>query len=170
MTTDLTMLTATGVLAALLILPYGLAMWTLWPIGEILGNRAGPSPALPAWAERAQRAQRNMLENLPHFAVFVLVAHAAGLSNTQTAVGATIFFWARLVHAVAYIAGLWQLRAPAFFAGLGGECLIITRLLGWSPAATTVGIAALAIAFVSTVVLLRRLAAPMHSGREGLSV
>src|SRR5215510_15958073 len=144
MTTDLVMLTATGILAALLILPYGLAMWTLWPIGEILGNRAGPPPALPPWAERAQRAQRNMLENLPHFAVFVLVAHVAGLADAQTAIGATIFFWARLAHAVAYVTGLWQLRAPAFFAGLTGECLIIARLLGWSPSATTVGIAALA--------------------------
>jgi uncharacterized MAPEG superfamily protein len=169
MTTDLTMLTASGILAALLIVPYGLAMWALWPIREILGNRAGPSPALPRWAERAQRAQRNMLENLPHFAVFVLVAHVAGLANAQTALGASIFFWARLAHAVAYVAGLWQLRAPAFFAGLAGECLIIMRLLGWTPGGTAVGIAALAIAFASTVLVLRRLAAPMHSGREGVS-
>ena len=66
-----------------------------WPLGDILGNRAARLPALPPWAERARRAQANMLENLPHFAALVLVAHAAGLSNAQTALGATIFFWAR---------------------------------------------------------------------------
>ena len=60
-----------------------------------------------------------MLENLSHFTIFVLVAHASGLANAQTALGATIFFWARLAHAVVYTAGWWQLRAPAFFAALG---------------------------------------------------
>ena len=127
MTTDLTMLTATAVLAGLLVNPYGLAMWTLWPVREVLGNRDAPPP-LPPWAERARRAQRNMLENFPHFAALVLVANAAGLANHQTGLGATMFFWARLVHAVVYITGIWWLRAPAYFAGVTGECLILLRL------------------------------------------
>src|SRR5882724_1007106 len=127
MTPDLMMLTATALLAALLVLPYGLAMWTLWPVSAILGNRDGELPPLPPWAERAQRAQRNMLENFPHFAVLVLVAHAAGLANRETAIGATMFFWGRLVHAVVYIAGIWRLRAPAFFVSVGGESLIVSR-------------------------------------------
>ena len=99
MTTDLTMLTATAVLTAALVMPYGLAMWTLWPVAEVLGNRDDP-PALPPWAERARRAQRNMLENFPHFAALVLVAHVAGVANATTALGVTIFFWARLAHAI----------------------------------------------------------------------
>jgi len=102
-------------------------MWTLWPVREVLGNRDAPPP-LPPWAERARRAQRNMLENFPHFAALVLVANAAGLANYQTGLGATMFFWARLVHAVVYITGIWWLRAPAFFAGVAGECLILLRL------------------------------------------
>ena len=128
MTTDLTMLTASAVLTAALVLPYGLAMWTRWPVTAVLGNRDDPPP-LPPWAERARRAQRNMLENFPHFAVLVLVANAAGVTNEQTALGATLFFWARLVHAVVYITGVWQLRALAYFAGIAGEGLIAWRLL-----------------------------------------
>ena len=120
MTTDLTMLTATAVLTATLVMPYGLAMWTLWPVAEVLGNRDDPPP-LPPWAERARRAQRNMLENFPHFAALVLVAHVAGVANATTALGATIFFWARLAHAIIYISGMWRLRAIAFFAGLGAR-------------------------------------------------
>src|SRR2546422_5109793 len=127
MTTDLVMLTASAVLTGALVLPYGLAMWTLWPVREVLGNRDAPPP-LPPWAERARRAQRNMLENFPHFAALVLVANAAGLANYQTGLGATMFFWARLVHAVVYITGIWWLRAPAFFAGVAGGCLILLRL------------------------------------------
>ena len=53
MTTDLIMLTASAVLTGALVLPYGLAMWTLWPVREVLGNRETPPP-LPPWAERAR--------------------------------------------------------------------------------------------------------------------
>src|SRR5437762_11717771 len=130
MTTDLIMLTASAVLTGALVLPYGLAMWTLWPVREVLGNRDAPPP-LPPWAERARRAQRNMLENFPHFAALVLVANAAGLDNYQTGLGATMFFWARLVHAVVYITGMWWLRAPAYFAGAAARCwLSLSLVLG----------------------------------------
>ena len=128
MTTDLTMLTASAVLTWLLVTGKGSAMWLNWPVVEVLGNRGDPPP-LPPWAWRADRAHRNMLENFPHFAALVLIAHIAGLSNWQTALGATIFFWARVAHAVIYISGHWQLRALAFFVGAGGEALILLRLV-----------------------------------------
>ena len=128
MTTELTMLTASAVLTALLVNGKGVAMWMHWPVTEVLGNREDPPP-LPAWAWRADRAHRNMLENFPHFAALVLVAHTAGLANWQTALGATIFFWARLAHAIIYISGVWRLRALAFFTAVAGELLIVVRLL-----------------------------------------
>jgi uncharacterized MAPEG superfamily protein len=78
MNTDLTMLGASALLTALLASGKGVAMWTYWPVAEVLGNRDDP-PALPAWAWRADRAHRNMLENFPHFAAFVLLANVAGL-------------------------------------------------------------------------------------------
>src|SRR5262249_5766054 len=106
----------------------GPAMGVHWPVAQVLGNRADPPP-LPAWAWRADRAHRNMLENFPHFAALVLVANVAGLANWQTALGAVIFFWARLAHAVLYVTGVWRLRWIAFFAGIGGEILILARLL-----------------------------------------
>jgi len=128
MTIDLAMLTASAVLTGGLVLPYGFAIWTQWRIVDVLGNRENPPP-LPPWAERARRAHQNMLENFPHFAALVLVAHVSGLSNAQTALGATLFLWARVVHAVVYTTGVWRLRALAYFAGVGGEILILVRLL-----------------------------------------
>jgi len=128
MTTDLAMLTASAVLTAFLVLPDGLAMWANWRVTEVLGNRETPPP-LPPWAERAKRARANMLENFPHFATFVLTAHLAGASNQYTALGATIFFWARLAHALLYITGIWQPRAIAYFAGIAGEILIVAQLI-----------------------------------------
>jgi len=128
MNTDLTMLAASTLLTAILVSGKGFAMWIYWPVGEVLGNRQSP-PALPAWAERADRAHHNMLENFTHFAALVLIVNVAGLANYQTAIGATVFFWARLAHAIIYISGFWQVRWIAFFTGVGGEILIALRLV-----------------------------------------
>ena len=128
MNTDLTMLVASALLTGILVTGKGLALWIHWPVREVLGNRQNPLP-LPDWAWRADRAHRNMMENFIHFAAFVLTADLAGLANHQTALGATIFFWARLAHAIIYMSGVWQLRAPAYFAGVAGELLIVLRLV-----------------------------------------
>jgi len=74
------------------------------------------------------RASQHARE-LSAFAAFVLIVNVSGLANQQTALGAVIFFWARLAHAVLYIAGIWKLRWIAFFTAWGGELLIIFRLL-----------------------------------------
>ena len=128
MNTDMKMLFASTLLTALLAGGKGIAMWMHWPAREVLGNRENPPP-LPAWAWRADRAHRNMLENFPHFAVLVLIANFVGVADQQTALGATMFFFARVAHALLYISGIWQWRAVAFFAGVGGETLIALRLL-----------------------------------------
>jgi uncharacterized MAPEG superfamily protein len=46
--------------------------------------------------QRLQRLSANMQENLVMFAVVVLVASAAGVSNDATAMGASVFFFAGL--------------------------------------------------------------------------
>lgn len=43
--------------------------------------------------------------------------------------GAAIFFWARLVHALVFIAGLPWVRTLAFIVGLVGELLILAQIL-----------------------------------------
>lgn len=128
MTTDLAMLTWSAVLCALLFVPYEIAQTLRWGVPVSVGNRA-ETPPLPEWAERAIRAHRNMLENLPHFAALVLVAAVCGAANEVTALGATVFFWARLSHAALYIAGVPWLRTLAFFSGLTGEGLILAQIL-----------------------------------------
>ena len=56
----------------------------------LFGNREG-LPALTDWAERAQRAHRNMLENFALFAALVLVAVISGKTNATTLLGAQLF-------------------------------------------------------------------------------
>jgi uncharacterized MAPEG superfamily protein len=63
---------------------------------------------------RLQRLTANLQENLVLFAIVVLVANGAGVSNEATAMGASVFFYARIAHAVIYAAG-WPMIRPLFY-------------------------------------------------------
>lgn len=94
----------------------------------LAGNREGLATCT-GWAGRAARAHHNMLESLVLFAALVLVAVAAGKTNANTLLGAQIFFWARLVYAVVYIAGVPWLRTAVWFASIVGLALIFFQLV-----------------------------------------
>lgn len=91
------------------------------------GNRED-LPGLTGWAGRARRAHLNMLENLLLFAIVVLVAHAAGRTNATTALGAAMFFWARLAYAAIYVVGVPWLRTAAWAVALAGILIIFSQL------------------------------------------
>jgi len=93
------------------------------------GNREDMPPTYQGWAGRATRAHRNMLENLVLFAILVLVAHISGKANDMTALGAQVFFYARLAFAAIYIAGIPWLRTAVFAASVFGMLLIAVQLL-----------------------------------------
>jgi len=94
----------------------------------LLGNREN-LPALEGWAGRAQRAQRNMLENLVVFAVLVLVAQMAGKTNAATAFGAQLFFWGRVAYAPVYVIGIPWLRTGLWAVSFMGMLQILQQLL-----------------------------------------
>lgn len=128
MTTDLWMLVATAVLS--------MSIPTIYLAGRLqapggtawaFGNRDSDL-AVPPWAARAIRAHANLTENLAPFAVLVLVAQVAGKSNHMTALGAEIFFVARVAHLLIYTAGITVVRTAAFFLGVAGEVLILSQL------------------------------------------
>jgi len=103
---------------------------TMMQVGlpALAGNREA-LPEIKGWAGRAQRAQRNMVENLLLFAALVLAAVAAGKTNDMTLLGAQIFFWARLVYAAVYIAGIPWLRTGVWFVSATGMILIFAQLI-----------------------------------------
>lgn len=100
---------------------------------KLAGNREG-LPPITGWAGRAQRAHRNMLENLVLFAALVLITIVAGKANSTTLLGAQMFFWARLVYAVVYIAGIPFLRTAVWAVSVLGLALIFVQLLPSYPA------------------------------------
>lgn len=95
---------------------------------KLAGNREGLGE-FAGWPGRAQRAHRNMLENLVLFAALVLAAVVAGRTNAMTLLGAQIFFWARLVYALVYMAGIPWLRTAVWFVSVIGLALIFFQVL-----------------------------------------
>ena len=103
---------------------------TMMQVGlpALAGNREA-LPEIKGWAGRAQRAHRNLLENLVLFAILVLVAVASGKTNNMTLLGAQIFFWARVAYVPVYIAGIPWLRTGVWFVSAIGLILIFAQLM-----------------------------------------
>jgi len=77
-----------------------------------------------------KRLTDNYRENLWFFAPLILIANAAGVSNDWTVLGAQVFFFSRLGHAVWYAAG-WPIVRPLFwFAGVIACAMIFLSLFG----------------------------------------
>lgn len=127
MTPDLKYLVWTAALAIVqVVIAAVLAMQSVG-LGALAGNRERLGE-LPDVAGRAQRAHRNLLENLVVFAIVVLVAHVAGRTNATTALGAAIFFWARVVYAGVYLAGIAWLRTAVWGVSIVGLLMIFSQL------------------------------------------
>ena len=94
----------------------------------LAGNREG-LPEIVGWPGRARRAHLNMIENLVLFAALVLIAAVAGKANATTAMGAMIFFWARLAYALIYLIGIPWLRTLAWLVSVIGMAMIAWVLL-----------------------------------------
>src|SRR3546814_13070505 len=78
----------------------------------VVGNRED-FPASHGWMGRSHRAHLNMVENLVPFAALILAAQASGQADAWTALGAQVFFYSRIVHAVVYTVGVPWLRTLA---------------------------------------------------------
>jgi len=127
MTPDLQMLVWSAALALVQMLIAAMGAQGQLGLPMLAGNREG-MPPLTGWAGRAQRAHLNMLESLAVFAIVVLVAHVTGRANETTAMGAALFFWARLAYAVVYVAGVPWLRTAVWAVSLAGIVLVFSQL------------------------------------------
>lgn len=90
------------------------------------GNRDNLPEPTPL-AARADRAAKNMLENVVLYGVILL---AVGGGNASRALlGAEIFLAARLVYWLIYLAGIPRIRTLVYFAGTAG--LVIMASAGF---------------------------------------
>ncbi|MDH5455678.1 MAG: MAPEG family protein [Gammaproteobacteria bacterium] len=116
MTPELTSLAWVVALSAVMWVPYVLNVIMVRGLVDAVGYPENPKP-MAAWAGRMKAAHYNAVENLVVFATLVLIAHVAGISNPTTVLVCQVYFWARLVHVVAYTLGIPWVRTLAFVTG-----------------------------------------------------
>jgi uncharacterized MAPEG superfamily protein len=127
MTPDLKYLLFSVVLTFVQVLIAAAAANHVVGLTTLAGNRDN-LPTYTGFAGRARRAHLNMLENMVLFTALVLIAAVAGKANATTAMGAMLFFWARLVYAVIYLIGVPWLRTLAWFVSVIGMIMIAVQL------------------------------------------
>jgi uncharacterized MAPEG superfamily protein len=128
MTTELMMLLYSTILFFVIILVQaGLAIAQNGLMAQAGSRDSLPEPTV--LRQRLQRLSANMQENLLMFAAVVLVANAAGVSNDSTVLGASIFLYARLAHAIIYAFGWPMIRPLFYFISLYGIIIIALQVL-----------------------------------------
>lgn len=128
MTSELTSLTWVVTLNAVMWLPYILNTIMVRGIVDAVGYPEAPRP-LSGWATKMKAAHYNAVENLVVFAALVLIANASGVSNDVTVVACKTYFWARVVHVLAYTLAIPWVRTLAFAAGWACQIALILQLL-----------------------------------------
>jgi uncharacterized MAPEG superfamily protein len=128
MSPDLKMLVWTAVLAFAQTMLAAFGAQSQIGLASLAGNREN-LPPVTGWADRAARAHGNMMESLPIFAILVLVAQLSGRANATTAVGAELFFWARLLYAPIYTIGIPWVRTAVWGVSVVGMAIILAQLL-----------------------------------------
>ena len=90
--------------------------------------RDGIPEPLIGIAARLDRASRNFLETFVFFAVAVLAVLLTEKGDAQTALGAQIYFWARLAYLPIYAAGISYLRTLVWAVSLAGLVMVLAGL------------------------------------------
>ena len=115
MTTELTLLGWTLVLAVVQILLPAMARTSETGVDYNASARDAPSPApVGKITARLQRAQQNLFETLPLFAAAILIAHVAGRNGDATYWGALLYFTSRVLYVPLYAFGVPFVRSMAW--------------------------------------------------------
>lgn len=129
MTPELTYLTY----AVILLIVHMFVQATASDLSKGLGWALGPQdekrdPSVVAG--RLERALTNYVYNLPAFIALALMLKVTDLGTETTALGAAIWFWARVAYVPAFALAVPLTRSIAWFTSLGGLALMIMPLLG----------------------------------------
>ena len=123
--------------AVLLLLVHVVVQATLSDLSKGLGWALGPQDEhrdQNVYADRVQRALRNYLETFPAFVALALLLAVTERANDLSALGAALYFWARVAYIPAFASGIPLVRSIAWFASIGGLVLMVLAGLS-APAA-----------------------------------
>lgn len=91
--------------------------------------RDGEPAPLTGVAARLDRALRNFLETFPFFAAAAIAIVATGSDGSTSALGAQLYFWARVIYVPLYAFGVPYLRSLVWAVSLWGILQVLWPLL-----------------------------------------
>jgi uncharacterized MAPEG superfamily protein len=129
MTIELTMLAyAVALLIVLVLFQASVGVQAKGAV-PLANNRDDVGPATGFHA-RMLRVVDNHREGITMFAPVVLIAAVTNVHSAMTVLGAQMFFYSRLAHAILYVTGIPLVR-PLFWAvGVAGTVIILLAVLG----------------------------------------
>lgn len=131
MSVELTMLAYSAMLLLVLVVIQANAGIKSVGLTPLANSRDGLPPP-QGFHARTLRCVDNHREGLTIFAPLVLVAALTHVSNGTSVLGAQLFFYSRVVHAVLYLTGVPMIRPLAWAVGLVGTIMIFVALMGWA--------------------------------------
>lgn len=113
------------------------SLWVPYIVNRIIENGLmtalrNPKPDEPPkadWANRLMHAHSNAVENLVIFAPLVCLLLIMDVSTPETILATTVYFGARLAHAVIYTLGIPYFRTIAFFTGFLAQMMLAWNIL-----------------------------------------
>jgi uncharacterized MAPEG superfamily protein len=127
LTVELTMLALSVALLFVLIFIQSSAGTLAQGAQVMAGHRDDMKPPT-AWQARTKRLVDNHREGLALFTPLVLIAAVADVSTSMTVLGAQLFFYSRVAHAIIYLAGWPWIRPVAWLIGIVGTVMIFAAL------------------------------------------
>ena len=92
------------------------------------GPRDEPGAPLGKFGGRLDRAYQNFMETFPFFAAAVLLAHALDKSTANSALGAQIYVWTRLLYIPAYVFALPFVRSLIWAASFVSILMVMSAI------------------------------------------
>ncbi|MGE0044609.1 MAG: MAPEG family protein [Hyphomonadaceae bacterium] len=129
MSVELTMLLYSAALLLALVIFQAVAGVRAQGLMPLANSRDG-LPAPTNFHARMLRVVDNHREGLTIFAPIVLVAAFVDVSTPMTVLGAQLFFYSRVAHAIVYILGLPLIRPLIWGVGIAGTALVLLSTLG----------------------------------------
>lgn len=128
MTVELTMLALSVALLFVLILIQSTS-GAIAQGGKVMAGHRDDMKPPTAWQARTKRLVDNHREGLALFTPVVLMAALMNVSNETTVLGAQLFFFSRVAHAIIYLAGWPWIRPVAWLIGIVGTAMIFLALV-----------------------------------------
>lgn len=129
MTPELTILGWTLVLALVQIMLPSLFRTRETGAAYNVSARDGAGPPVGKITGRLQRAQANLFETLPLFAVAVLIIHVTAQESVLTLYGAALYLAARVIYVPLYAFGIPVVRTLVWLVSVAGLLMLLWAII-----------------------------------------